>query len=221
MPKARILIADDHALVAEGLRGLLSEKYDVVGLSPNGRRLLEDAVVLKPDVVVLDVGMPELNGIDAAIQICKLLPATKIVFVTQRIDVHYLRAAFRAGGVGYVAKQSATEELLIAITRALLGQIYVTPLLRDAIPNISLKELRQPTDVFRKELTPRQREVLQLVAEGKTVKEISAALRISPKTVEFHKNALMNEIGLRTTADLTRYAISTGIVSGRMAERFY
>jgi DNA-binding NarL/FixJ family response regulator len=211
MPKRRVLIADDHALVAEGLKSLLLEKYDVVGISPNGRRLLADAAILKPDVVVMDVGMPELNGIDAAVQLSKLLPAVKIVFVTQQIDIQYLRAAFRAGAVGYVAKQSATSELLIAISNALVGKIYVTPLLKYAIPNASLKELRQPMDVFTKELTLRQREVLQLVAEGKTIKEISAALQISPKTVEFHKNALMNEIGLRTTADLTRYAISKGI----------
>jgi DNA-binding NarL/FixJ family response regulator len=208
------LIADDHALVAEGLRSLLSETYDVVGISQNGRRLLDDAILLRPDVIVLDVGMPELNGIDAAVQLCKLVPAAKLVFVTQQIDVQYLRAAFRAGAVCYVAKQSATQELLIAIQRAIQGKVYITPLLKDSFPNLSLKELRQPTDVFAKELTPRQRQVLQLVAEGKTIKEISAALQISSKTVEFHKNALMNEIGLRTTADLTRYAISRGIVVG-------
>lgn len=125
-----------------------------------------------------------------------------------------LRAAFRAGGVAYVAKQSATEELLTAIRRALAGMIYVTPLLIDALPNLSLREIHHGSDVFARELTPRQREVLQLVAEGKTAKEISAALHISPKTVEYHKNAIMNEIGLRTTADLTRYAISRGLISG-------
>jgi DNA-binding NarL/FixJ family response regulator len=214
MHKARILIADDHALVAEGLRSLLAENYDTVGISPNGRRLLVDAATLKPDVIVLDIGMPELNGIDAAVQLGKLVPAAKLVFVTQQVDVQYLRAAFRAGGVAYVAKQSATRELLTAISRALAGEIYVTPLLKDALPNLSLKDLRQSSDIFARELTQRQREVLQLVAEGKTIKEISAALQISPKTVEFHKNSLMNEIGLRTTAELTRYAISRGIVNG-------
>ena len=214
MPKPRVLIADDHALVAEGLRSLLAERYEVVGISTNGRRLLVDAAICKPDVVVLDIGMPELNGIDAAHQLGKLVPQAKLVFVTQQIDVQYLRAAFRAGGVGYVAKQSATQELLTAIERALTGKIYVTPLLKDAFPDLSLRDLRQSSDVFAKDLTPRQREVLQLVAEGKTIKEISAALAISPKTVEFHKNALMNEIGLRTTAELTRYAISRGIITG-------
>jgi DNA-binding NarL/FixJ family response regulator len=158
--------------------------------------------------------MPELNGIDAAVQLGKILPSAKLVFVTQQVDVQYLRAAFRAGATGYVAKQSATRELLIAIQKALSGEIYVTPLLKDALPDLSLKELRQSSDVFAKDLTPRQREVLQLVAEGKTIKEISSALQISPKTVEFHKNALMNEIGLRTTAELTRYAISRGLING-------
>lgn len=214
MSKARVLIADDHALVAEGLSSLLAGKYQIVGISPNGRQLLADAAELKPDVIVLDIGMPELNGIEAAVQLRKTLPGAKLVFVTQQVDVQYLRAAFRAGGTAYVAKQSATQELLTAIERALTGEVYVTPLLKDSLPNISLEELRQTTDVFARELTPRQREVLQLVAEGKTIKEISAALKISPKTVEFHKNALMNEIGLRTTADLTRYAISRGVISG-------
>jgi DNA-binding NarL/FixJ family response regulator len=214
MYKPRILIADDHELVAEGLRGLLAENFDIVGISPNGRHLLSDAATLKPDVIVLDIGMPELNGIDAAVQLSKILPSAKLVFVTQQIDIQYLRAAFRAGGIGYVAKQSASRELLIAISRALKGEVYVTPLLKDALPDLSLKNLRQSSDVFAKDLTPRQREVLQLVAEGKTIREISAALQISPKTVEFHKNALMNEIGLRTTAELTRYAISRGLIDG-------
>lgn len=214
MSKARVLIADDHALVAEGLKSLLADEYEIVGISPDGRRLVRDAGLLSPDVIVLDIGMPELNGVEAALQLGKLVPKAKLVFVTQQIDVQYLRAAFRAGGVAYVAKQSATEELLIAIRQALAGMVYVTPLLKDALPNVSLREIRQGSDIFAKELTPRQREVLQLVAEGKTVKEISAALHISPKTVEFHKNAIMNEIGLRTTADLTRYAVSRGLVSG-------
>ncbi|HEY1803403.1 MAG TPA: response regulator transcription factor, partial [Terracidiphilus sp.] len=182
MHKPRILIADDHALVAEGLRGLLAETYDIVGISANGRRLLADAAALKPDIIVLDIGMPELNGIDAAVQLSKLVPEAKLVFVTQQIDAQYLRAAFRAGGTAYVAKQSASHELLAAIKCALAGEIYVTPLLKNALPNLSLNDLRQGSDIFARDLTQRQREVLQLIAEGKTVKEISAALQISPKT---------------------------------------
>src|SRR5262249_39701642 len=125
------------------------------------------------------------------------------------IDVQYLRAAFRAGAMAYVAKQSASQELRLAIKSVLQGKMYITPLLKKALPkDISLHDLQSPSDILIKDLTPRQREVLQLVAEGKTIKEISAILKISPKTVEFHKNALMNEVGLRTTADLTRYALA-------------
>ena len=212
MSKARILIADDHALVAEGLKSLLVPEFDVVGISPNGRQLVQDAQNLLPDVITLDIGMPELNGIDAAVQILKVLPRARLVFLTQQIDAQYLRAAFRSGAIGYVAKQSASTELLTAIRLALSGRPYVTPLLKDALPDLALRELRNSTDVFAKELTPRQREVLQLVAEGKTIKEISMILTISPKTVEFHKTAIMDEIGLRTTAELTRYAISRGLI---------
>jgi len=212
VPKARILIADDHALFAEAVKSLLLAEYDVVGISPNGRRLLSDAIALKPDLIVLDIGMPELNGIEAASQIATQLPETKLIFVTQQVDAQYLRAAFRAGGIGYVAKQSAASELHTAIQMALRGRVYITPLLRDVIQDHMISDLRKPGGMA-PELTPRQREVLQMVAEGKTIKEISSALNISPKTVEFHKNALMNQTGLRTTADLVRYALQKGIIS--------
>jgi DNA-binding NarL/FixJ family response regulator len=219
MAKPRVLIADDHALVAEGLKSLLADSYDVVGISLNGRQLVADGTRLKPDIIVIDIGMPELNGIEAALQLARLTPASKLVFVTQMVDVHYVRAAFRAGGIAFVAKQSASEELVAAIKRALLGLPYVSPLLKEAFPTLSLRELRETSHVLASELTPRQREVLQLVAEGKSSKEISAALHISPKTVEFHKNALMNETGLRTTAELTRYALSMGLVSDYVTKR--
>ncbi len=200
--------------MAEGLAGILADEYEVIGISPNGRQLIADAITKRPDLIVLDVGMPELNGIEAAARLTKLVPRTKLVFVTQQVDVTYLRAAFKAGGLGYVAKQTASDELLIALERALRGRPYVTPLLKDEIPALSAGQLRAQSEVFATELTARQREVLQLVAEGKTVKEISALLNISPKTVEFHKTAVMNETGLRTTADLTRYAVTRGIISG-------
>ena len=210
-PKKRVLIADDHTLIAEGIAELLSAEYDVVGITSNGRQLVAEAGKLNPDLIVLDVSMPELNGIDAAIQLQKLVPQARLVFVTQQIDPQYLRAAFRAGAFGYVAKQSASDELKTALRQALAGIHYVTPLLRQATGFAPISELR---DVQRTggELTPRQREVLQLIAEGKTAREISAALNISTKTVEFHKKALMDQTGLRTTAELTRYAIANGIV---------
>ena len=213
MARVRVLIADDHALVAEGMARLLSTEYDIAGISMNGRALLSDALRLNPDIVCMDIAMPELNGIEAALQLARIAPRIKVIVVTQQIDLQYLRAAFRAGARGYVAKQSATEELLTAFRRVLAGRRYITPLLAEQAPNLVHELQRNPDKFFTDALTPRQREVLQLVAEGKTVREISAALNISPKTVEFHKNGLMNELGLRTTADLTRYALANHIIA--------
>jgi DNA-binding NarL/FixJ family response regulator len=209
----RVLLADDHALMLEGLSRLLADHFDVVGAVTNGRSLMEEAERLKPDVIVVDVGMPELNGIEAARRLNKLLPAARIVFVTQQLDPAYLDAAFNAGALAYVAKQSASTELLEAIRLALKGLHYVTPLARAADgKSIHSDSWSNPSGMFGGRLTPRQREVLQLVAEGKSTKEISAALRISPKTVEFHRSSLMDELGVRTIAELTRYAVARGIV---------
>jgi DNA-binding NarL/FixJ family response regulator len=210
----RLLLADDHGLMLEGLTRLLAGEFEIVGTAVDGRTLVAEAERLRPDVVVLDVGMPELNGIEAARQVSKSLPACKIVFVTQQLDPAYVHAAFTAGGKAYVAKQSASKELVEAIRMALRGHYYVTPLVGEKAAELAaLNPSKNPSEFFGSALTPRQREVLQLVAEGKTTKEISAALHISPKTVEFHRNSLMDELGMRTTAELTRYAITRGIVS--------
>jgi DNA-binding NarL/FixJ family response regulator len=210
----RILIADDHALMLEGLTRLLAGEFEIVGTALNGRALLSEAERLKPDVILLDVGMPEMNGIEAARRLAKILPSAKIVFITQQLDPAYLHAAFSAGAKGYVAKQSAANELVRAIRLALRDRYYVTPLAaKDSAPFSQSEPRTNPAEMFGAELTPRQREVLQLVAEGKSTKEISAALNISPKTVEFHRNSLMDELGVRTTAELTRYALSRGIIN--------
>ena len=212
MPK-RILLADDHALMLEGLLRLLSGEFEVVGTVTNGRAVLEEAKRLNPDVVVLDVSMPELNGIETARRLGTVLPSAKIVFVTQQLDPAYVHAAFAAGGMGYVAKQSAAKDLVEAIRLALNDRYYVTPLVnQENVAVSSLNPRKNPADMFGADLTPRQREVLQLVAEGKSTKEISAALNISVKTVEFHRNNLMDELGVRSIAELTRYALSRGIV---------
>lgn len=208
--RLRVLIADDHAVLAEGIASLLAREYEVLGIASSGRQLIHEAVRLRPDIIVLDVSMPELNGIEAAGQLSRLLPQTKLIFITQTVDSQYLRAAFRAGAFGYVAKQSASHELLTALRQASEGVPYVTPLLHGKPAYAPASEPATGEGVMT--LTPRQREVLQLVAEGRTTREISAALNISPKTVEFHKRALMDETGLRTTAELTRYAILNGIV---------
>ncbi|HEY3625839.1 MAG TPA: response regulator transcription factor [Terracidiphilus sp.] len=210
----RIILADDHSLMLEGLTRLLAAEFEIVGTATDGRTLLSETLRLRPDVVVLDIGMPELNGIEAARRLRKELPACKIVFATQQLDPAYVHAAFTLGAKAYVAKQSASKELVHAIRRALRDCYYVTPLAgKRAVELAELDPTRNPSEFFASRLTPRQREVLQLVAEGKTTKEISAALHISPKTVEFHRNSLMDELGVRTTAELTRYAISQGIVS--------
>jgi DNA-binding NarL/FixJ family response regulator len=209
----RLLLADDHALMLDGLARLLANEFEIVGTAINGRILLAEAERLKPDVIVVDIGMPELNGIEVTRRLNKLLPGVKIVIITQQLDPAYLHAAFTAGAHAYVAKQSASSELVHAIRLALLDRYYVTPLAgEDAARLASLDSKRNPADMFGATLTPRQREVLQLVAEGKSSKEISTALNISPKTVEFHRSCLMNELGMRTTAELTRYALSRGLI---------
>ena len=212
--RKRLLLADDHGLMLEGLTRLLAGEFEIVGTVVDGRSLVAEAERLRPDVVVLDIGMPELNGIEAARRLNKSLPACKIVFVTQQLDPAYVHAAFTAGAKAYVAKQSASTELVEAIHRALRNLYYVTPLVGEKAAELAaLDPSRNPSEFFGSSLTPRQREVLQLVAEGKTTREISLALHISPKTVEFHRNSLMDELGVRTTAELTRYAVSRGIVS--------
>jgi DNA-binding NarL/FixJ family response regulator len=210
----RLLLADDHALMLEGLLRLLPGEFEIVGTVNNGRALVEEAKRLKPDVVLADVSMPELNGIEAARRLNAIAPSIKIVFVTQQLDPAYLHAAFAAGALGYVAKQSAAKELVKAINLALEGRYYVTPLVnREAAELSEVNSKRNPAEMFGAGLTPRQREVLQLVAEGKSTKEISAALNISVKTVEFHRNNLMDELGVRSIAELTRFAVSRGIVN--------
>jgi DNA-binding NarL/FixJ family response regulator len=213
MNKPRIIIADDHTLMTEGLRRLLEPDFEVVGTASTGRGLIEMVERVDADAVVLDIGMPELNGIEAARIINKSHPRIKLVFVTQQIDRHYVQAAFQAGAAAFVAKQSASTELQMAISGALRGETYITSVTGIDIAG-GLERWDEPRrDFFGRDLTTRQKEVLQLTAEGKTVKEIGALLRISPKTVEFHKAAVMDQLGLRNTADLTRYALAHGIIT--------
>ena len=212
MRKPRILLCDDHPLIAEGLRSLLANDFEIVGIAANGREVVTAAERMLPDVVTLDVSMPLLNGMEAARQIRKVSPSAKIIFVTQKSDREYVRAAFEAGASAYVLKQSAASEVLPAVRAALMGRYYVTPSLLSGVPEALLSGSRNPSELFGATLTPRQREVLQLVAEGKANKDIAALLQISLKTVDFHKARIMDELGLRTTAELTRYAIDHGMI---------
>jgi len=212
--RKRLLIADDHVLVLEGLSRLLASEFEIVGTARDGLALLAEAARLRPDVIVLDIGMPGMNGIEAARRISKSVPEVKLVIATQQLDPAYIHAAFAAGALGYVAKQSASSELLIAIHLALQNRYYVTPLAgQEGVQFTALHPKSNPMEMFGAELTPRQREVLQLVAEGKSSKEISVVLNISVKTVEFHRNSLMEELGVHTVAELTRYAMLRGIIS--------
>ena len=210
--KPRLLLADDHALVTAGITKLLDEQFDVIGTVNNGRELLDAVDSKKPDLVLLDISMPLLNGIEAARQIQKTAPNTKIVVLTQQSGKDYVYAAFLAGAKGYVLKQSAASELIKALQEVRAGHYYITPSLIPREATGILQNNVNPQDWFASQLTPRQREVLQLVGEGKSGKEIADTLHISVKTVEFHKARLMDQLGLHTTAELTRYALEHGII---------
>ena len=199
----RVLLADDHTLVLEGFRRIVEQRCEVVGAVEDGRALLDAATRLRPDLILLDISMPLLNGVDAARQLKKLLPDVKLIFVTMHADPAYVSEAFKAGASAYLLKRSAARELEQAIDSSLLTKDLVTTL---SAGQAGLFAQRQ-------ELTPRQREVLQLIAEGRTIKEIASLLNISPKTVEFHKAQIIFHLNLRTTAELTKYALAHGLTS--------
>ena len=208
LARQRILLADDHATVGEALRSLLSESYDVVGIVPDGRALLTEATQLKPDVIVLDVAMPLLNGLDAGARLKETLPNAKLVFLTMKDDPNLAAAALKLGTIGYVLKHSAASELLRAISEVLRGKSYVTSKLRPE--NWAVREAR--AQQFSKSLTPRQREVLQLLAEGRPMKEIAHILKVSEKTIMFHKYHLMESFNLKSNAELVLFALKNGLI---------
>lgn len=209
--RPRVVIADDHLMVMEGFRNILQSECEIVGTVDNGRSLLKVAMELKPDVILLDISMPLLNGVEAARELRRIVPDTKLVFVTMHGDATYVAGAFRAGASGYVLKRCASEELVSAIREVLRGRKYITPLVRKDVMGNSSGYPSLSGDLSG-ELTDRQREVLQLVAEGHPVKEIAAILKISSKTVAFHKSNVMRRLGIHSTAELTRYAVEHGII---------
>lgn len=213
MDKPRILLADDHPLILEGLRSVLCRDFEILATATNGREAVAQALRLHPDAVLLDVSMPLLNGVEAARQIKAAMPDAKIVFISQNVNREYVRVAFGLGASAYVAKEGLASEALPALRAALAGRYYISPSLLSGIPQGFFSSGRTPIDLFGVNLSPRQREVLQLVAEGKSNKEIAVILNVSLKTVDFHKAKLMDELGLRTTAELTRYALEHGITS--------
>jgi DNA-binding NarL/FixJ family response regulator len=206
------LLADDHRILAEGVRGLLEPEFELVGIVSDGRELVEAAMRLRPDVIIADISMPSLNGIDAIAQIRQAGVSCRVVFLTMQRDVSYARRAMEAGASGYVLKHSAHEELVEAIREALRGHTYVTPVLAGELLRSYREEGPQPADSARR-LTPRQREVLQLAAEGHSAKEVASLLHISSRTAEFHRARVMKVLGVRSTAELVQYAIRNGIIS--------
>jgi DNA-binding NarL/FixJ family response regulator len=207
----RVLLADDHAVIRQGLRLILEPHFDIVGDVRDGRTLVREAERLAPDVVLIDISMPLLNGIEATIRLRQKSPQIKIVVLTMHADVTYAAEVLQAGASAYVLKNAPLEEIEIAIQRALAGEKYVTPQLAKEVGSLLDGSKRSRDSVDR--LTGRQREVLQLLAEGRVSKQIADVLCVSPRTVEFHKYKMMEKLGLRSTADLTRYAMKHGIIS--------
>jgi DNA-binding NarL/FixJ family response regulator len=212
MSKPRILIADDHKIFAEGLKRLLGEDFEITGVVEDGRQLVDAAEKLRPDAVVVDISMPLLNGIDAVRRVKKVHPEIKVVFLTMHPDVAYAVSAFKEGASGYVLKNSAPDELITAIREGLKGRTYVTPLIAGKLLRTYQSGSQPGTETDGSpRLSSRQREVLQLLAEGHSAKGIATILNISAKTVEYHKYRMMEDLGAKTTAELIRFAVKRGI----------
>ena len=208
MTRPRILLADDHTILLDAFRALLEAEFDVVGTVTDGRMLLEECARLHPDVVVLDIAMPLLNGLDAGRQLKAAQSSVKLIYLTMNPNPDLAGEALRLGASGYVLKSSAATELKQALREALKGRSYITPLItRDVVGSLIHRREGVP------ELTSRQREVLQLLAEGRSMKEVGAILNLTPRTVAFHKYRMMEQLRLKTTAELVQFAVRQGVVA--------
>jgi len=207
----KVLLADDHAIVSQGLEALLKQRFELVGSVSDGRALVAAVEQLSPDVVVTDISMPGLNGLDAIRQIRKSKSQAKLVVLTMHAEPNLVAEALKAGASGYLLKTSAVEELETAILEVLKGRTYVTSLIAKDVFSLLMESGNSGGESDR--LTARQREVLQLIAEGRTMKEVASILNISPRTAESHKYEMMNVLGCQTTADLIHYAIKMKLVS--------
>lgn len=212
MHRSRILIADDHKLVAELCQNLLEPEFDVIGVVNDGRALLRAASELKPDVIIVDIAMPVLNGLDAAEQVRKMLPAVKVLFITMNTDADVAAEGFRRGGSGYLLKTCAASQMMTAVRDVLEGKTYLSPSLsRDTVGFLRRQDEKLVEEG--KRLTERQREVLQLLAEGKVMKEVGGILNMSTRTVAFHKYRIMEVLGARSNADLVKYAFRNHLIA--------
>lgn len=208
MGKPRVLLADDHRMVAEGLKSLLVESFELVGIVEDGRELVKAARDFNPDVIIADISMPHLNGIDALAQLKKQNPQVRVVFLTMHRDPAYARRALQGGALGFVLKHSAPAELVLAMQAALRGRTFISPDLAAEVFHFAQGREADPTSA----LTPRQREILQLLAEGQSAKRIATTLNLSARTVEDHKYRLMETLGVENSAELIRFAIKHGLV---------
>ena len=209
MAGPRVLLADDHNLLLGAFEKLLAPECEIVGTATDGRTLVVEAQRLKPDLVVLDISMPLLNGLDAGRQIKQLRKSTKLVYVTMNEDPDLAAEAFRAGASAYLLKRSAASELLLAIREVMMGRSYVTPLVTEGLVGSFMDAAnRKPSH----DLTPRQREVLQLLAEGHSMKQVAALLNVTPRTVAFHKYRMMEQLNIRSNAELIQFAVTHHLV---------
>ena len=202
---ARLVIADDHRLLADACKRLLEPEFEVVGIVDNGRALLELGKLLQPDAAIIDIAMPQLNGLDAAEQLKHLVPSIRLIFLTMNLDAQVAAEAFRRGASGYVVKNSAASELVTAVREVLKGQSYLSPFITEDMFQFLLHS--QQTYGDEKRITARQSEVLQLLAEGLSMKEVASVLKLKPGTVAFHKYKIMEHLGVKTNAELLQYAI--------------
>jgi len=210
MTPPRLMLADDHTILVEAFRKLLESQYEIVATVSDGRALLETAPQHNPDVIVVDIGMPLMNGLEAGLRLKELMPTVKLIFLTMNDDPDLAAEAMRSGASGYLLKSSAIDELTHAIRLALKGKSYVTPQIASGIQKSFIKNPR--VRGLAKALTPRQREVVQLLAEGRSMKEVASVLKVTPRTVAFHKYRVMEELNIETTAELIQFAIKSKIL---------
>lgn len=211
MSKPRVLVADDHRMMAEGLRGILGEEFELAGIVEDGLQMVKAARELRPDLVVADIAMPNLNGIEALVHIHHENPQVRVVFLTMHREVAYARRALEAGASGFVLKHAAPMELLLALRAAMHGRTFISPDLAAELVRTAKQDPKAQRDPVAA-MTPRQREVLQLVAEGRSAKEIAGSLGLSARTVEDHKYRLMETLGLENSAELVHFAIKHGLI---------
>jgi DNA-binding NarL/FixJ family response regulator len=211
MSRVRVLLADDHRILAEGLRSLLVPEFDLIGVVEDGPAMVEAAKALKPDVIIADISMPQLNGIEALEEVRKFNPNVRVIFLTMHRDVAYARRALEAGAVGFVVKHAALDELVLAVRAAAQGRIFVTPALAGEVLRTMKHNPSETADPVAS-LTLRQREVLRLLVDGLTTKEIGSKLHISARTVEDHKYRMVESLGIKGNAELIHFAIKHGIV---------